>query len=360
MSRGVWLPTYTISPAIARALMQIESALAIVGETRLPPATEAALRRGARIRSTHYSTQIEGNRLTLDQAAEVLGNAGMEAPSERTRDVLEVKHYWDALDRVEAWAERREPLTESLIRRLHATVDRGRRAKPTAYRTRQNVVRDSASGTIIYLPPEAHDVPKLMGEMVRWEESAVRDGIPVPIIAGLLHYQFVTIHPYYDGNGRTARLLATFILQREGYGLNGFMSLEEYHARDLAMYYAALMTHPHHNYYEGRGETDLTGWVEYFVTVMARVFDAVRVETTRLAQEKRSVNKHNPPLPQDRRARAMMAVLAERGVITANDVAATLGVSPRQARNYLAEWVRDGWLVATSMARKNRAYRLVT
>jgi Fic family protein len=71
----------------------------------------------------------------------------------------------------------------------------------------------------------------------------------------------VTIHPYYDGNGRTARLLATFILHKGGYGLGGFFSPEEHYARDLQSYYRALTTHPHHNYYsEEARPTSLRGW----------------------------------------------------------------------------------------------------
>ena len=72
------------------------------------------------------------------------------------------------------------------------------------------MIRDAASGGIVCLPPEAKDVAPLMSEMVRWVKKAEKEKIPVPIVAALLHYQFVTIHPYFDGNGRTARLLVTF------------------------------------------------------------------------------------------------------------------------------------------------------
>ena len=108
------------------------------------------------------------------------------------------------------------------------------------------------------MPPEAHDVPGLMAAMVRWIKEAGNKRVPVPLIAGLAHYQFVTIHPFYDGNGRTARLLATYLLHVGGYGMNGLFSLEEHHARDLPGYYSALAVHPHHNYYEGRADADLT------------------------------------------------------------------------------------------------------
>lgn len=80
---------------------------------------------------------------------------------------------------------------------------------------------------MIYLPPEAKDVPALMASLVAWAAEAERSGLPISPIAGRVHYQFVTIHPYFDGNGRTARLLATFILHKSGYGLNGSFSLEE-------------------------------------------------------------------------------------------------------------------------------------
>ena len=117
-----------------------------------------------------------------------------------------------------------------------------------------------------------------MAALVEWVTRAEKEGLPVPLIAGLAHYQFVTIHPYYDGNGRTARLLATFILHRGGYGLNGFFSLEEHHARDLEGYYRSLAVHPHHNYYEGRRDADLTPWLEYFARTLAGVFTAAKDE----------------------------------------------------------------------------------
>jgi Fic family protein len=84
----------------------------------------------------------------------------------------------------------------------------------------------------------------------------------VPLIAALAHYQFATIHPYYDGNGRTARLLANLILHKAGYGLKGIYSLDEYYARQLTGYYEALTVGPSHNYHLGRAEADVTGFLE--------------------------------------------------------------------------------------------------
>jgi Fic family protein len=356
MSASPWQPRFTITPAIARGLMQIEAARAVVAHTPLSPAAEAELRRRARIRSTHYSTRIEGNRLTLAQTEQVIEKPRVSIP-DRQRDVTEVRNYWNALLRVEEWAAQQTPVTEALIRRLHALVHHGLRAKPTSYRTGQNVIRDAATGAIVYMPPEASDVPALMAALVAWISQAEQEGLPVPIIAGMAHYQFVTIHPYYDGNGRTARLLATFLLHRGGYSLNGCFSLEEAHAQDLEAYYRALITHPHHNYYEGRADADITSWLDYFIATLARIFRIAQEEARQAARESLA------PSPEalrrlDRRARLVFALFTQTDQITAQDVAHTLGLSPRTARLLLNAWTNDGWLVVANPSNRARAYTL--
>lgn len=351
-----WQPTYTITPTIASALMEIEAARAVVEHIPLSLAAQAELRHRARIRSTHYSTRIEGNRLTLAEAEQVIEGKPFTFHG-RERDVGEVQNYWNALLRVEEWAEKKKPFTEDLIKRLHALVEKGKRARPSTYREGQNVIRDSASGAIVYMPPEAKDVTRLMASMVEWVKNAEKNGLPIPLIAALVHYQFVTIHPYYDGNGRTARLLATFILHRGGYGLNGFFSLEEHHARDLASYYQSLVTHPHHNYYEGRAEANLTPWLEYFINTLVGVFNSAREEALRRSDEQ------IPAMPEalrrlDPRARAVLALFVNTEHIVTSDVARTLGLSERMARNLLKQWVEDGWLEIADSSRRARNYIL--
>lgn len=358
-SQAIWQPRYTLTPAIARGLMAVEAARAVVDRTPLSPLAEAELRRRARIRSTHFSTRIEGNRLTLAEAESVI--AGSQTVFRgRERDVREVQNYWNATLRIEEWAAQKTPLTEELIRRLHALVERGPRAAPTPYRDGQNVIREVASGAIVYLPPEAADVPGLMAGLVAWINRAEREGLPAPLVAALAHYQFVTIHPYFDGNGRTARLLATFILHRGGYGLHGFFSLEEHHARDLTGYYGSLATHPHHNYYAGRAEADLTGWVEYFTGTLVRVFAAAQEEAERYVDQRdvRELIEPEDLRRLDHRARAILALFAGAETITSAQVAGSLGLSGRTARLLLHGYVADGWLLVANPSNRRRAYAL--
>ena len=192
-----------------------------------------------------------------------------------------------------------------------------------------------------------------MAGLVEWVQRAEKEKIPAPLIAGLAHYQFVTIHPCYDGNGRTTRLLATFILHRDGYGLNGFFSLDEYHARDLENYYGALSVHLHHNYYEGWAEADLTSWLAYFVGLLADVFSTAKDEALRL--------KDAPPVPEpelmrklDHRTRSVLGLFAKQETITATQVAGALGLSERMARNLMQEWVEQGWLLVADDSRRKR------
>ncbi len=148
---------YTFTPAIVRALMDIEAARQAVTMTVLPLPVAERLRQQARVRSTHYSTRIEGNRLTLVEA-EAMVLTERRIPG-RERDVGEVRNYYRALQQIEAWVAQQTPMTEAAIRRLHALIFTGPRARPTPYRDGQNVIRDAATGAIVYMPPEAGDVP---------------------------------------------------------------------------------------------------------------------------------------------------------------------------------------------------------
>lgn len=356
MTSSAWQPRWNYNDRIVQALTEIAGASAAVEQHAWSPVVEEEIRFRARLRSTHFSTRIEGNRLTLAEAEEVVRGREVQFAG-RQRDVKEVDNYWHAMLQVEAWGREKTPVTEAMIRKLHAIVERGPRRKVSEYRIIQNVVADSRSRGIVYLPPEAKDVRKLMADMVEWICQAEQAEVPTPVIAGLAHYQFVTIHPFMDGNGRTARLLATLILHRGGLGLRGFYSLEEYHARDITTYYAQLSTHPHHNYYEGRADVNLTPWVEYFTGAVARVFSIAADEAIR-ASRRRVPAEPEPIRELDARARRVLALFTRTDAITAADVSKILPVSDRAVRNHLMQWVEAGFLVVQNPSNRARKYGL--
>jgi len=231
-------PIYTITPAIAKLLMQIEASKEKGQSLPLTTTVLASLRETAKLYTTHYSTMIEGNRLTQEEVKDVIEHKS-HFP-ERERDEKEVKGYYIALARLEQYAAHSHSINEKTIQTLHALLMGGgnKRVSPSKYRGGQNVIKDSSTGSIVYMPPEAKDVAGLMQSMLDWIK--VNNDLPCPIIAAIAHYQFATIHPYYDGNGRSARLLTTLILHLGGYDLKGLFSLEEYYAKNLLAYYDAI------------------------------------------------------------------------------------------------------------------------
>jgi len=353
----VWQPRFLITSEVAQCLIRIEAARQAVAYLPITPSVLASLRESARLFSTHYSTMIEGNLLTQEQVGKVLEQA--EHFPGRERDEHEVLGYYTALEAVERMALEPKPLAQNQIRTIHALVMGGgaKKMKPSPYRDGQNVIRDSRSRGIVYMPPEAGDVPQLMGEMVEWLNRSEKEGLPCPLRAALAHYQFATIHPYYDGNGRTARLLTTLVLHRGGYDLKGLYSLEEYYARNLGEYYRALSVGPSHNYYFGRSEADLTGWLEYFCAGMAHSFEAVKRTAQEaaaggLADQSQAIRRLDP------RQRRVLELFRERETITSREIEELFNISPRTARGLLKAWAESGFLVVVNPSKKSRTYGL--
>ena len=353
--RSSFNPVFTITPAIATGLMRIEAVKQAIRTLPITPRALASLRETARLFSTHYSTMIEGNRLTQEQVAQVIGR-GQHFPG-RERDQDEVKGYYAALDEAERMAKRRERVSEAIAQRLHALVMGGgrTRVKATPYRDGQNVIRDAHSNAIVYMPPEAKDVPWLTQQLITWINQ--KDDLPVPIKAAITHYQYATVHPYYDGNGRTARLLTSLILHLGTYDLKGLYALEEYYACNLKAYYEALTVGPSHNYYVGRAEADITRWVAYFVEGMATSFEKVRDHALREAG--RGGKDQSKALRNlDAKQRRALVLFRKSREITAKDVAQLFGYQPRTATLLCQRWVQDGFLETTDPAKKSRRYKL--
>src|SRR5882672_734355 len=113
-------PTFTITPAVASGLMRIEAVKQAIQTLPITPRVLANLRETARLFSTHYSTMIEGNRLTQEQVAQVI--AGEQRFPGRERDQDEVRGYYAALDHSERWAKGSGKVSEAIVQRLHALI----------------------------------------------------------------------------------------------------------------------------------------------------------------------------------------------------------------------------------------------
>lgn len=345
-------PKFRVTAGIRAALRRIEGSKRAVAELRIAGPALQRLRETALLATTHFSTRIEGNRLTLPEVRAVSQGARVEG---RERDESEVRNHFRAMAKMERLAADAGPIAEVEVKRLHGLVMTGRhRASP--YRTSQNAVRDAGSRRLVYLPPEAKDVPSLMRELADWINAGLASPeTPAPVAAALAHYQFATIHPYLDGNGRTARLLATLILGKAGYGLQGVYSLDEHYAADLPAYYAALAVGSH-NYYEGRAEADVTHFVAYFCAGMADAFASVEAaaRTPASAAPRGGIALRDV----DPRQRRLLGLFRRQGSATSAEMAKALKMSPRTLAQLARDWVASGFLATQNAARKNRSYKL--
>lgn len=342
-------PRFFFTGKLVNDLGAIEAARGVIELLPLPPDATLRLRHDALQRSTRSSTQIEGN--PLDAAA--VRQAIAAGPRVGSAAEQEVRNYWRGLDQVEEFAARGVPLTESFIRQLHRIViirGAGRRGRASAYRTTECPVVDTVTRAIDYAPPQPRDVAALMEDLATWASSGEASEVPVPVRAGIIAHRFLSIHPFDDGNGRTARLLATAELWRSSYRMRGFLSFDEYFNADRVRYYASLQMGLPVNFYDGRHDPDHTPWLEYFVGTLAQAARALHHRAARLYQAMA------PPAPPweglSRRQQQVLTRLLARAItgtprateVQAPEVQGWFGVSGNTAREWLSEWTASGFL----------------
>jgi Fic family protein len=239
----VFQPIYQITPKIVQELLRIEAARE---RLRLKKVLQAERAKAQHQRMQYFQLLEDAN------------------PNQK-----ELQNYVTARKQVKKWAGERKAISAHLIQSVHALLS-GKKG-PSRYRRGQNAVFDAELKHIYYLPPKAKDVPALMKGLVQWVKASSE--LDCPLVAAIVHFEINSIHPYYDGNGRTARLLTEFILMQGGYDLQGLCCLEEYYAKDLERYYEALSIGKGKNYYTTRAKGDITSWIEYFCEGMAVVFE---------------------------------------------------------------------------------------
>jgi Fic family protein len=267
---GGYAPRYSLTTATLACAEALGAARATFELRALPLPVERALRHRVRTQVAHNSTWIENRTLTLHEAEAALADRPPTDPSRaKEKAAQEVRNYFQALDLIEHSLA--QPPSEPLICRLHATIMSGllqRGRPPEASPYRRGSVRVG-----VYLAPMWEDVPALMQALVAWACGPGR-ALPGYLFAGIFAYQFVTIHPFSDGNGRTSRALATWALRRSGYDPRGLFNVEEFYARNLEGYHDALQMGMHPVYDEAnergsRSDPDLTPWLDFFCEAVA-------------------------------------------------------------------------------------------
>ena len=195
-----------------RLLSRIEQKKAQLDALRpLPTAAVARLREHILVEWIYNSNAIEGSTITLQETRLIL-ETGLTIGGKPLREHFEVINHRDAIQYVESLVASPEPITPFHVRQIHKLV-LSRIDDENAGRYRETQVRIAGAA---FTPPESWQVPNLMMEWGEWLTAEERTSHPV-VLAALAHHRLVAVHPFIDGNGRTARLVMNLILMRAGY-----------------------------------------------------------------------------------------------------------------------------------------------
>ncbi len=286
------------------------------------------LRKNSKKKSSYASNKIEGNPLSEKQVDGVIER---DERKHYLKPEQEVRNYFLALNFLEEKVSKKEKFSQKLI-----------------------AVYDSKTGNPDYIPPEYCDIPGLLDELVEYVNTT--DDHPL-IVAAVVHYQLVTIHPFEDGNGRTARLLSGYIMDLNGYGFNGIGSLEEYFAYDIDEYYESIQMGLPALYYSGRENPPHPEiWIHYFLR-MVKLYSG-KICDLQLASEEEDIAGSLSFLKGREKELLQFLIKNYRGEFTPIEVSRELSVTNKTIINRLAVLVKNGFAVPILVNERIRSYEL--
>ena len=293
------------------------------------------------------SSRIEGTRTNIDEA--LLSEE--EVAPERKNDWKEVNNYMKALN--QAIGELDElPISSRLIRQTHSTLMdsvRGEHKNPGEFRRSQNWIGGSNPSDAVFVPPGHQYVDALMGDLEKFlhnEEIKVPDLIRIAIA----HYQFETIHPFLDGNGRIGRLLITLYLVDRKILSKPLLYLSSYFERNKSHYYDNLTM--------VRSKNDMTQWVKYFLTGVSDTAEKAVATLSEVITLKNELEIYiNQSFGRRSHSAALLLLqLFQNPVINILKVKDVCGLSFKTANNLAAEFMSAGILKEMTGQSRNRVF----
>ncbi|HBE44029.1 MAG TPA: hypothetical protein DDW17_00910 [Deltaproteobacteria bacterium] len=342
-------PNFQYTDKIVNNLTQIAAAREVILHSPLIPKWEVTLRREAIIRSAHSSTAIEGNPLSLEQVSDLAAGRDIMV---RRKDKQEVLNYLEALEEIPEFAQRSPFKSEDLLE-VHKTVTRETLENPGdegVFRNRQVFVVNRITGEIVFKPPETEQIPELINEFLDWFNSPIVNEIDPVIEAGITHYEVVRIHPFIDGNGRTARVIASIVLFKRGFDVKRFFALDDYYDQDRRAYYAALKT-------VNPNVGDITAWLEYFTNGVAVSIEAVKKKVIGLSKNIKALKEKGQIALTERQMKIVEKII-EKGAITNREMREVFGLSDEGVRKEISKLVKLGVVKRKSKGR-SISYALV-
>lgn len=279
------------------------------------------------VKEATQSSKIEGTRTNMEEALLDKEDVALD----KRDDWEEVQNYVaamnEAIDRMKTL-----PFSSRLIRETHAILLRGVRGKhkqPGEFRESQNWIGGASIADAVFVPPVHTSINELMGDIEQFVHDD-RHYFPELLKIALVHYQFETIHPFLDGNGRVGRLMITLYLVSKGILKQPVLYLSDFFERNRSLYYDNLM--------RVREKNDLQQWFKFFLVGIIETaksgivtFDNIlklqkQVEASLQTLGSRAVN-----------AQKVLQYLYQSPVVDAAKVGKVAGISPASAYKLIAD-----------------------
>jgi len=257
-------PCFTYNHELVNKLLEINSIRDFIVNAPVVLEMEVSLKREALLKSAHHSTAIEGNPLSLNQVNKLAKGIKIQGQKRATQEVL---NYLNVLKDMDSYIEDGK-ITEKNVLKLHENITHytleytyleGQYRSEPVYVVNQE-------GDIVFTPPNANLVPGQIQDLLEWINNTSGE-LNAVISAGIIHYEFVRIHPFVDGNGRTGRALAAIYLYLRGFDVD--FTLDEYYNNNRQAYYHAL------NSVDPQTQ-DLTDWLLYFLEGFLTSIDEIK------------------------------------------------------------------------------------
>ena len=327
----------------------LEDATRLVGElnaySHLIPDVDFFIRMHI-LKEATTSSRIEGTQTNIDEA--VLPEE--EIAPERRDDWIEVQNYTKAMNYSIAALERL-PLSMRLLREAHEILmssTRGEHRSPGEIRKSQNWIGGSNLKNAVFIPPTHQELPALLTDLEKfWHNEKV--AIPHLIRTAISHYQFETIHPFLDGNGRVGRLLITLYLVDKKLLTKPTLYLSDFFDRNRGAYYDALTA--------VRASNDIEHWIKFFLTGVfetaagsKQTFEAIVALRQRCEEKILQLGKRAP------KGQTLLRHLYSQPVMSANDVAARLDITHQSASSLIRSFEEMRILRETTGRKKDRLF----
>jgi len=298
------------------------------------------------VKEANTSSRIEGTRTQMDEA--IMDQEQIDP--ERRDDWQEVQNYIQAMN--EALDElSRLPLSNRLLKKTHGILlqdVRGENKIPGEFRRSQNWIGGSNLKDAVYIPPGHDELLELMADLEKfWHNDQIE--VPHLIRIAISHYQFETIHPFLDGNGRIGRLLITLYLVSNGFLSKPSLYLSDFFERHRVAYYDSLTS--------VRISDNLIQWIKFFLTAIIKTAEKGQ-QTFRdiLNIRDKMAGKIVSLGRKAENARKLIMHLYRKPVLSGAAAPQLLGVTPRAANALINDLERLNVLKEITGFKRNRIY----